>query len=190
VYCVHLPWVIEIIAEYPTPIGEDSTSGLALQEVVLTLHCRSHRTNGAANSLFRFPVLQPLWHDICEEKSQPSAGDCDDSGKGEDSDDISVILIVSQSLVVWQGLITVWIHLGIPWLLLYHHNCRIIQKTRDGQRKDAEIKVIIDYHENGILPDDDKKAKELHGTIPPGGWYSVLCGCWQDIATYTTYKWS
>ena len=51
---------IEIIAEYPTPIGEDSTSGLALQEVVLTLHCRSHRTNGAANSLFRFPVLQPL----------------------------------------------------------------------------------------------------------------------------------
>ena len=32
---------------------------------------------------------------------------------------------------------------------------------KEGQRKDAEIKVIIDFHENDVLPDDDKKAREL-----------------------------
>ena len=32
---------------------------------------------------------------------------------------------------------------------------------RDGQRKDAEIKVIIDFHENGTLPDDDKTRELL-----------------------------
>jgi len=30
-----------------------------------------------------------------------------------------------------------------------------------GILKDAEIKMVIDFHENGILPDDDQKAREL-----------------------------
>ena len=92
--------------------------GIALQEVDLILRYRPGRTNGAADSLSRFPVLQPLQHGNCEEESQPSAGGCDGSGGGKIVM-IFVISIVSQSLVVWQGLIIVWIHLGIPWLLLY-----------------------------------------------------------------------
>jgi len=35
------------------------------------------------------------------------------------------------------------------------------ENMRDGQRKDAEIKMVIDF------PDDDKKARE-QGTIPSG----------------------
>ena len=33
--------------------------------------------------------------------------------------------------------------------------------VKDRQRKDAEIKMIIDFQENNILPDDDRKAREL-----------------------------
>ena len=32
---------------------------------------------------------------------------------------------------------------------------------KDRQREDAEIKMIIDFQENNILPDDDRKAREL-----------------------------
>lgn len=35
------------------------------------------------------------------------------------------------------------------------------ESMRDRQREDAKLKMIIDFQENGILPDDDRKAKEL-----------------------------
>ena len=35
------------------------------------------------------------------------------------------------------------------------------ENLKDRQRKDAEIRVIVDFHENDILPGDDKKAREL-----------------------------
>ena len=62
----------------------------------LVLHYRPGKTDGAADSLSRF-VVQPLRHDICEENHSPLLG----SVMVLERETI-VILIVSQSLVIWQ----------------------------------------------------------------------------------------
>ena len=35
------------------------------------------------------------------------------------------------------------------------------ESIKDRQRGDMEMRRIIDFQENGILPNDDKKAREL-----------------------------
>lgn len=44
--------------------------GLALQEVYLILHYQPGRTNEAADSLSRFPVMESSSHDTCVEEPQ------------------------------------------------------------------------------------------------------------------------
>ena len=106
-YTDHEP--LRSLLNTPHPSGKLARWGLALQEVDLVLHYRPGKTNGAADSLSRFPVVQPLQHNICLEELQPSVGGFNDSQEGEDSDNISDL----KSLVAWQELIIVWIHLGI-----------------------------------------------------------------------------
>ena len=62
----------------------------------LVSHCK---TNGATDSLSRFPVVQPLQHNICVEELQPSVRGFNDSQEGEDSDNISGLSCESR---VWS----------------------------------------------------------------------------------------
>jgi len=148
---------------------------LALQEVDLVLHYRPGKTNGAADSLSCFPVAQPLQHNIGVEESQPSVGGFNDSRKGEDNDNISDLSCESEFgclaridyIMDPPGDSLVGAVLPQP-----QDNTKSGENMRKGQRKDAEIKMIVDFHGNGILPDDDKKAREL---IISSIWRMTFC---------------
>jgi len=70
VYTDHKP--LRSLLNTPHPSRKLARWELALQKVDLVLHNRPGKTNGAADSLSCFPVVQPLQHDICVEESQPS----------------------------------------------------------------------------------------------------------------------
>jgi len=162
VYTDHEP--LRSLLNTSHPSGKLPQWGLALQEVDLVLHYRPSKTNGATDSLSRFPVVQPLQHNICVEESQPSVGGFNDCREGEDTDNISDLSFESE----FDRLARIDYSMNPPGDSLVaavspqlQDNTKSGENTRDGQRKDAEIKMIVDFHENGILPDDGKKAREL-----------------------------
>ena len=81
VYTDHEP--LKSLLNTPHPSDKLVRWGLALQEVDLVLQYRPGKTKVAADSLSRFPMVQPSVHAVCLEESLPTIGG-DDSQRGED----------------------------------------------------------------------------------------------------------
>ena len=81
VYTDHEPF--KSLLNTPHPSGKLARWGLALQEVDLVLQYRPGKTNVAADSLSRFPIVQSSVHAICLEEFLPTTGD-NNFQEGED----------------------------------------------------------------------------------------------------------
>jgi len=83
-------------------------------------------SNRPADSLSHFQWSGAVMrHDICEEELQLERGRIVT---------VLIMVIVSQSMVVRQELITIWIRLEISWLLLYCSNCRCYKEQGENER--------------------------------------------------------
>ena len=50
------------------------------------------------------------------------------------------------------------------------------QSIEDRQRENPELKLIVGFQEEGVLPSDDKGKRIIeYGTISHGGSCSILC---------------
>ena len=167
VYTDHEP--LKSLLNTPHPSGKLARWGLALQEVDLTIHYRPLRINKAADSLSRFPVMQSSEHVACLQGFPPVVGNnnsCAGEGNNQLKNDITDQLIsqpqlghlveTSHCIETSGGSL---VAAAVPQLQDDTESGEDNIKYR--QRKDEEIKVIIDFLENCVLPDDDKKAREL-----------------------------
>ena len=135
----------------------------------MTIHYQPGRINKAADSLSRFPVMQPSDHVACLQGFPPVV-DNNNFCVGEDNNqlknDITDQLISQPQL----GHLVETSHCieTFGGSLVAAAVSQLQDDTESGednikyrQRKDEEIKVIVDFLENCVLPDDDKKAREL-----------------------------
>ena len=167
VYADHEP--LKSLLNTPHPSGKLARWGLALQEVDLTIHYRPGRINKAADSLSRFPVMQPSEHVACLQGFPPvvdNNNSCAGEGNSQSKNDLTDQLIsqlqlghlveTSHCIETSGGSL---VAAAVPQLQDDTESGEDNIKYR--QRKDEEIKVIVDFLENCVLPDDDKKAREL-----------------------------
>ena len=167
VYTDHEP--LKSLLNTSHPSGKLARWGLTLQEVDLTIHYRPGRINKAADSLSRFPVMQPSEHVACLQGFPPVVGNnnsCAGEGNNQLKNDITDQLISQQQLghlVETSHCIETsggsLVAAAVPQLQDDTESGDDNIKYR--QRKDEEIKVIVDFLENCVLPDDDNKAREL-----------------------------
>ena len=99
VYTDHEP--LKSLLNTAHPSGKLARWGLALQEVDLTIHYRPGRINKAADSLSRFPVMQPSEHVACLQGFPPVVGNnnsCAGEGNNQLKNDITDRLISQPQL--------------------------------------------------------------------------------------------
>ena len=169
VYTDHKP--LRSLLNTPHPSGRLAQWELALQKVDLIFHYRPGRMNGAADSLSCFPVVQPLEHDKSLGEFQPYVGGCNDSRGEEDGVICQVGSDSTNDLTCepeFDHLARIDYRVDPPGGSLVAAVTPQLQddimsgeNLKERQRKDAEIRMIVDFHENDILPGDDKKAREL-----------------------------
>ena len=150
----------------PHPWGKLARWGLALQEADITIHYRPGKSNASADSLSRHPVGRSFIHDADTENSIVAAivGPEDIDEEEESRGKLSLVLseLVKSSCKVEVK------HKRTEELCVAAVAPELQEETQSGgrsiedrQREDPELKLIIDFQEEGVLPSDVKKAREL-----------------------------
>ena len=151
----------------PHPSGKLACWGLALQEVDIVIHYHPGKSNVSADSLSRYPVAQSSKYDVCAE-NPPVAAIVSKEGidkEWESSSSLSprpskVEKLSCSKEVRNKGTEECCVAAVSPelWDEVKDNERKSIE---DRQREDPELKLIIDYQKEGVLPRDDKKAREL-----------------------------
>ena len=151
VYTDHEP--LMALLNTPHPSGKLARWGLTLQDVDIVIRYRPGKNNTGADALSRLPVDQD---DDVDPPSLPTEQVIKDLGDGE--------LLVAATVVEEDA------KSGERSSGKHNENesCQQTEEEnngnvsiRDRQWRDPEIKLIMDYLENGDLPKDERKARKL-----------------------------
>ena len=158
VFSDHEP--LKSLLNTPHPSGKLARWGLALQEVDLIIHYRSRKSNTSADSLSRFPVHQSSLPDEFTEELLVAAavvqGDIDVDKKEESKVTAVVVEEVGENSCLDKKS-----ELSITAAVQPVSHDSGKQSIGSRQREDPELRIIIEYQEGRMLPDDDKKAREI-----------------------------
>ena len=164
VFTDHEP--LKSLLNTPHPSGKLAHWGLALQEADITIHYHPGKSNASADSLSHHPVGQLSMHDADTENSIVAAtvGPEDTDEEEESSRKLSLVLSElekSSCQVEVKHKRTAEFCVAAVAPELQEETQGGGRSIGDMQREDLELKLIIDFQEEGVLPSDDKKAREL-----------------------------
>ena len=145
----------------PHPSGKLACGGLALQEVDIVIHYRPGKSNVSADSLSRYPVAQSSKYDVCAENSTVAAII---SKEGVDKEgESSSRLSLRQSKVEKPSCSKEVRNKGTEECCVAAVSPELCDEAKGKKEKVLKIgkEKIIDYQKEGVLPRDDKKAREL-----------------------------
>ena len=164
VFTDHEP--LKSLLNMPHPSGKLTRWCLALQEADITIHYCPGKSNASADSLSHHPVRRSSIHDADTENSIVAAivGPEDIDEEEESRSKLSLVLLELEKSscpveVKHKRTEEFCVAAVAPELQETQSGGRSIE---DRQREDPELKLIIDFQEEGMLPSDDKRQENYY----------------------------
>ena len=150
------------------PFGKLAHWGLALQKVDIVIQYHPGKSNVSADSLSHYPVAQSTMYNVCAENSPVAAiiykEGIDKEGESRSSLSLRPSKVEKPSCskeVSNKGTEECCIA-AVSSELWDEAKGKGRTSIKDRQRKDPELKLIINYEKEGVLPCDDKRQENYY----------------------------